>query len=62
MTVYADEAFLLNGVVDYLLLICAAKLGAAGSHDCACWQRLCSADCTRQRRCSPRWAFCRDFR
>lgn len=27
MTVYADEAFLLNGVVDYLLLICAAKLG-----------------------------------
>lgn len=27
MTVYADEAFLLNGAVDYLLLICAAKLG-----------------------------------
>ena len=24
MTVYADEAFLLNGAVDYLLLICAA--------------------------------------
>lgn len=28
MTVYADEAFLLNGAVDYLLLICAAKLGS----------------------------------
>ena len=27
MTVYADEAFLLNGAVDYLLLVCAAKLG-----------------------------------
>lgn len=27
VTVYADEAFLLNGAVDYLLLICAAKLG-----------------------------------
>ena len=27
MTVYADEAFLLNGAMDYLLLICAAKLG-----------------------------------
>ena len=26
MTVYADEAFLLNGAVDYLLLVCAAKL------------------------------------
>ena len=27
MTVYADEAFLLNAAVDYLLLICGAKLG-----------------------------------
>ena len=27
MTVYADEAFLLNGALDYLLLLCAAKLG-----------------------------------
>lgn len=27
MKVYADEAFLLNGAVDYLLLVCAAKLG-----------------------------------
>ena len=27
MTVYADETFLLNGAVDYLLLVCAAKLG-----------------------------------
>ena len=27
MTVYADEAFLLNGAVDYLLLVCAANLG-----------------------------------
>ena len=27
MTVYADEAFLLNGAVDYLLLVCAATLG-----------------------------------
>ena len=27
MTVYADEAFLLNGAVDYLLLVCAARLG-----------------------------------
>lgn len=27
MTVYADEAFLLNGAVDYLLLRCAAGLG-----------------------------------
>ena len=31
MTVYADEAFLLNGAVDYLLLICAAKLGGGRS-------------------------------
>ena len=30
MTVYADEAFLLNGAVDYLLLLCAAKLGGSG--------------------------------
>ena len=57
MTVYADEAFLLNGAVDYLLLICAAKLGGGRSRDCDCWQRLCSADCTRQRRCSHRWRF-----
>ena len=27
MTVYADEAWLLNGAVDYLLLVCGAKLG-----------------------------------
>ena len=27
MTVHADEAFLLNAAVDYLLLICGAKLG-----------------------------------
>ena len=27
VTVYADEAFFLNGAVDYLLLMCAAKLG-----------------------------------
>lgn len=27
MCVYADEAFLLNGTVDYLLLLCAARLG-----------------------------------
>lgn len=26
MTVYADEAFLLNAAIDYLLLVCAAKL------------------------------------
>lgn len=31
MTVYADEAFLLNGAVDYLLLHCAARLGG-GTH------------------------------
>lgn len=29
MTVYADEAFLLNGAVDYLLLGCAARLGGS---------------------------------
>ncbi len=34
-------------------IICCSSarrsLAAAGSHDYACWQRLCSADCTRQR-------------
>ena len=43
MTVYADEAFLLNGAVDYLLLVCAAKLGGG---------RILRL------RCSRRWRFC----
>ena len=51
MTVYADEAFLLNGAVDYLLLVCAAKLGGGR------WRRR-SAACTPQRRCSRRWRLC----
>ena len=40
MTVYADEAFLLNGAVDYLLLVCAAKLGGGASCGCGWrWRR-----------------------
>ena len=53
MTVYADEAFLLNGAVDYLLLVCAAKLGGG-----RILRRRRSAACTPRRRCSRRWRFC----
>ena len=31
LTVYADEAFLLNGLIDYLLLLCGAKLSGDGA-------------------------------
>ena len=53
MTVYADEAFLLNGAVDYLLLVCAAKLGGG-----RILRLRRSAACTPRRRCSRRWRFC----
>ena len=54
MTVYADEAFLLNGAVDYLLLVCAAKLGGGRMLRL----RLALAAGTPRRRCSRRWRFC----
>ena len=55
MTVYADEAFLLNGAVDYLLLVCAAKLGGGR----ILRLRLAMAAAfTPRRRCSRRWRFC----
>lgn len=63
MTVYADEAFLLNGAVDYLLLICAAKLGGGRIARLRLLAAALFGGLVRgQRRCSPRWAFCRDFR
>ena len=77
MTVYADEAFLLNGAVDYLLLVCAAKLGGGRilrlrlalaaafallfSFVRSRWRRR-SAACTPRRRCSRRWRFCSSCR
>ena len=41
MKVYADEAFLLNGAVDYLLLVCAAKLGHLPKRSLGCGKVSC---------------------
>lgn len=59
MTVYADEAFLLNGAVDYLLLVCAAKLGGGRILRLPLALAAAFGGVYRpRRRCSRRWRFC----
>ena len=49
--VYLDSVFFLNGVMDYLLLLCTARLaGILCGGDGMCWQRFWAGDMPR--RCS----------